>query len=355
MYDIYLSSGCRRRPNLSTLADNPVLQKALHSRLQQPEPGFLGLNLSGDRAASLLEQLILAEGYGYVVPTAYHQPKVTIEMATPIAEQAITGKQESHFPTYTFEAVRFLREGTMWWEFVARSEELIEEGHCPGAVHALVDKLDGHVWSAGEEARLYAHGEEYYLESATTLSPEQVLHLLADVGAARKAPLLEWGTDYMHENQTCLKGPALVISAVAHPFPAFIENTHGFRPTVHVYFRIIPYKSGYESATLLMLRAVIRLLRHDSRDAVLTTDAGDLLTLLHSKAGQLVRGTEWDSWAGTVLTKVTRSYETHETHDLQNGGDRWNGQALWKAGKRRREADSRATTSLPFKEPALVT
>lgn len=50
MYDIYLSVGC----------DKLAFAKA--------SPGFLGLSVSGDVAAEELEQLVLAGGYGYVVP-----------------------------------------------------------------------------------------------------------------------------------------------------------------------------------------------------------------------------------------------------------------------------------------------
>ncbi|MGB0388938.1 MAG: hypothetical protein ACPGWR_29300, partial [Ardenticatenaceae bacterium] len=43
MYDIHLSSGCDKQPNLTTLAAKiPMLAKpALLTHLQQPAPGFL--------------------------------------------------------------------------------------------------------------------------------------------------------------------------------------------------------------------------------------------------------------------------------------------------------------------------
>lgn len=306
MYDIYLSSGCSRLIDVShQAAEAPVLaDSALHARiLGQTKPGFLGLNLPANTAAELLEELLLAGGQGLVVPSAYRQPKVTLEMAYPIAKQAIAQKQETH-SNYKFEPVKFLREAAMWWEFAAISEELIQQSHIPGAIHVCVDKLDGHVWTPQEQVRLY--GEEYYLESAMTLDPMQVLHLLSDELG------LEWSIDDKNKNQTCLRGPALVVGAVKHAFPPIIEKAFGFRPNVHVWFRMTPYKNGYNSASLLMLKAVTIMLRHDSADAVLVFDAGTLVTVLQRSSGQLVLNEEWGRWTETELTEAMLSYRMYK-------------------------------------------
>ncbi|MBR8836511.1 MAG: hypothetical protein DSM106950_21455 [Stigonema ocellatum SAG 48.90 = DSM 106950] len=231
-----------------------------------------------------------------MVPSAYRQPKVTLEMAYLIAKQVISQKQETHFSNYKFEPVKFLREGAMWWEFAATSEELIQQSHIPGGIHICVDKLDGHVWTPQEQVRL--SGEEYYQESATTLEPMQVLHLLSHQLD------LEWSIYGKNKHRTCLRGPALIVGAVKHAFPTMVEKAFGFRPNVHVWFRMVPHKKGYDSASLLMLKAVMILLRHDSADAVLVFDAGSLVTVLQQISGQLILNQDWDSWTETELTEV---------------------------------------------------
>ena len=339
MYDIHLSSGCHKQPDLTTLAAiiPMVAIPALQTDLQQLAPGFLGLNLSGDTAVELLEELTLTGGRGLVVPADYRQPNVTFEMAKAIASEALQKEQETRFPTVTFEALQYVSEDAMWWKFGAGSPEWIERALSAGAFYILVDKLDGHVWTEQELVSL--NGEEYYLESATTLSPQQILHLLAD------ELRLEWGTDKM--NKVCLKGAALVVRAFTHTYPAVIEKMHGIRPTVHVRFRIIPYKTGYESATLLMLQGVMKLWRHDLADAVLAFDAGDLITLLQQISGKLVRGAEWDRWAGSQFAKVLRSYDIHKHYNGVQASDGWNGKPLRQVQKGRKERVASPFPKLP--------
>jgi hypothetical protein len=302
MYDIYLSVG----------SDKLAFAKA--------SPGFLGLRVMRDVAAEQLEQLVLAGGYGYVVPVAYHQPKVTAQMAMPIAREAIAQKQKKYFPSYSFKPVQFWREGAMWWEFGTASEELGKSRHIPGCVSVRVDKLDGHLWTAQEQVSLHAHGEEYYLQSATSLKLEQIVNLLASKLG------LEGRVDYRHQNRSCLKGPALVVSAFKHSYPAAIEKMFGLWPTTHICFRTIPYKTGYETAPLLMLRALMKVLRHDCKDAVLTFDDGGLATLLTQTEGQLVLGEKWSSWASSRAVPSTL-YELMRLDKSAQGKERWQGEA----------------------------
>ena len=270
--------------------ETPILAEAAFSEglLQRLlGAGFLGLSLSGDTADQILAELTLAGGRGIVVPAAYRQPKVTSSMAMPIASLVIAEIQKR--VEHTFYPVEFLTEGPLWWKFGAASPELLERGIVPGAAYVCVDKLDGHVWSRQEMVTL--NGEEYYLESATTLTPSQILESLASKFG------LEWGTDYMQPDWSCLKGPALVMGAFKQSYPAVSEKLFGFRGTIRLWFRIIPYKTGYETAPLLMLRAVMNVLRHDASEAVLTFDDGELAILLKQTRGQLVLGEKWSSWA----------------------------------------------------------
>jgi hypothetical protein len=286
MYDIYLLSECHILPDLSDLvASDPLfvdldLSTGIQSALFKS--GFIGLNLPANTAASLLEHLKKAGGSGVVVPLAYRQPKITIEMAYAIAFQALAEqKQATGFSSHDYEPLSFCKEGVMWWEFKSNSEKLIQQGYIPGRVCIRVDKLDGHVWTWEEEQR-YLYGEEYYLESATTQKPMQVLHFLSEQLG------FELVTNDQKNNQTCLKGSGLVVEAVKHTFPQVIEEMYGFKPTVHLQFRIIPYTTGFEWADILVLRAVMILLGHEPGDAVLVFNAWFPLIILQRISGQLV-------------------------------------------------------------------
>jgi hypothetical protein len=302
LYDLRLSSSkYRTLPNLSGLTEKvPAYLQSTWDNLTQTlaqklVPGFMGLNLPADLAAELLELIEIAGGHGLVVPTGYRQPKITVEMAYPIAQQEIARIQALHLPNYELEPTKFFREDVMWWDFRARCPELIEKGHIPGSVIARVDKLDGHIWTEAEQLHLYA-GEEYYLESATSLEPMEALKL-----AAQRLGL-EWSTDHKHDNKPCLKGPALVVGAVRNPTLAkYIEKKYGFRPTVHMWFRLNRYKRGYEEAGPLMMRVVKLVLEHDPADAVLVFDHSSLVTVLKRMSGQLMIDEKLPIYQGSML------------------------------------------------------
>ena len=288
-YDIYLAVGHDRSPDLSGLeAKAPVGLDAVLEKfrgVQWPGPGFLGLELPAHVAAEILELLNEVGASGLVVPVPYRQPKVSREMARPIAEEAIAQTQKELCPGYTFEPVQFLREGAMWWDFGAVSEDLAREGYAPGRIDARVDKLDGHLWSQKEQATLYR--EEYYLEMATIREPMQVLKLLSErLG-------FEWGVnDKKIEKelpQPYLKAsPALAIAAVKETLPPMLQDRLiGIRATVRVWFRIKPYKKGYDSARELLHRAVYALLDSDPGDAVLLFDGGSLVKVCDRIAGEM--------------------------------------------------------------------
>jgi hypothetical protein len=226
---------------------------------------------------------------------------VAIDAAYSIAQPAIIDKQQQQFPNFKFEPIKFISESALWWEFGANSEDLIQQGHVPGGIRVSVDKLDGHIWKLQDQLRLY--GEEYYLESATNLEPKQVLHLFSQKFG------FEWSKDSKHKNQVCLKGKALIIGAFKHSFPLIVEKTFGFRPNLHIWFRIIPYKKGYELASLVMLQAVMSLFTQDTSDAVLVFDAGNLITVLQRASGQISLDECWNSWSETEIEKIMLPYK----------------------------------------------
>ena len=296
LYDLHLSSSrYHTLPDLSGLAEKvpadlqPTWDNLTQTLGQKLVPGFMGLSLSADLAAELLERIERAGGYGLVVPIGYRHPKITVEMAYPIAERE-TVRRQAERNYKEVEPTKFCRDGVMWWEFRAGVPELIEKGYIPGSIVVWVDKLDGHFWTAVEQIH-HSYGEEYYLESATSLEPMEVLNLAAtQLG-------LEWSTDHKHQNQPCLKAPALVIGAVESKSPNFlIEQKYGFRQAFHMWFRLNRHKQGYEAAGPLMMQVVNLVLQQDPADAILVFDEGETVDVLQRIAGKLTINERWSSW-----------------------------------------------------------
>lgn len=77
---------------------------------------------------------------------------LTITMAQQIAEENILRRisQSEKLAAYQFAPVVLESDGEYFWTFVSGSEQLQREGMVPGALHACVDKIDGHVWTNQE-------------------------------------------------------------------------------------------------------------------------------------------------------------------------------------------------------------
>lgn len=158
MYDVYLYSSRGNTPDVSDLTADlaHIVEAEIQPRLQSKHPGFLGLAISHQDALTLLKKLRTAKADGLIVPSAYHQPRIDVDTALGLAEQAITVQQRTHFPKYMFGPIRLLSEEPMWWKFGAVSEELVQQGYIPGTIFACIDKLDGHVWQSSEFQELFS-------------------------------------------------------------------------------------------------------------------------------------------------------------------------------------------------------
>lgn len=294
LYDLHLSTSKHRTlPDLSELIGEvptylrPSWDNLIQTLDRKLVPGFMGLNCKSDLAAELLECIERAGGHGLVVPIGYLQPKITVEMAYPFAEQEVARRHALHLPNYKLEPTRFFGEHTMWWDFRANCPELIERDMIPGCVIVCVDKLDGRIWTSTDISH-YLGGEEYLLESATILKPVDALELAAAQFG------LEWGIDHKHDYKPCLKGLALVVGAVKTPSQNFIEGKFGLRPNISMWFRLNRHKKGYEAAKPLMMRIVTLLLEHDPADAILLfDDENGIVTVLKRISGQLIIDEKW--------------------------------------------------------------
>ena len=156
MYDIYLSTGCRSLPDLNNFAKQipAVLEDKFLVRLMMAAPGFLGFDLPIETAKSLMRWLrdSKARALGCIVPTKYRtqHPRFTVEMAFPIAEQALKQEQLKH-PGVEFDSeVHFSSEDLMGFIFGVGAEAWRQKGMTPAGLMVAVDKLDGHVWQDEE-------------------------------------------------------------------------------------------------------------------------------------------------------------------------------------------------------------
>jgi hypothetical protein len=85
------------------------------------------------------------------------QTELTIQIAKEIAEDHIKRviRNSERLSHYEFGPTVFDRENEWTWTFVSGSKQLQEEGCVPGAVFAVVDKSDGHVWDSEEQERFW--------------------------------------------------------------------------------------------------------------------------------------------------------------------------------------------------------
>lgn len=157
-YDIFLVRHTRTIPDLERLvATIPSLQDSgFLQRITQQNMTLLPMDLPEKGALELLRSLEEEGALGSLLASAYRQPKITLEQAAPIAEQAIVARQAKQRPDDTLGPVRFFREEPCCWTFGASSAQLIREECIPGMVFASVDKLDGHIWKEEEFTRFLA-------------------------------------------------------------------------------------------------------------------------------------------------------------------------------------------------------
>lgn len=157
MYDIYLNKGCASTRLAELQKHVPHIPQQTWLKIQERHPGFLEVDLHQSDAISLMKALRRAGARGRIVPTAYREPRLSIEEALRIAVNSISIQEKERFPGYSFNEVKLIHDDVMWWVFSSVSEKLVEEGFIPGALHAYVDKIDGHIWGPEELERLSEH------------------------------------------------------------------------------------------------------------------------------------------------------------------------------------------------------
>jgi hypothetical protein len=113
-------------------------------------PGFLGLDLPFYDALALLGRLRTRGAVGHLTPVVYRQPRVSIDEALLLAQPVLIQREATAFTGYQFGPVTLWREEARWWVIGAVSEQLLNEGHIPGGVSTVIDKLDGHIWTFEE-------------------------------------------------------------------------------------------------------------------------------------------------------------------------------------------------------------
>ncbi len=157
-YDVYLLAGATALPDLGDLVFRfPLLGTASTQRLllQRTEmPGYLGLDLPFTDAVALLARLRTQGAAGQVAPSAYRQPRISVDDALLLAQPVLMQREAGRFARYQFGPVMVWREDVRWWVIGAVSEQLLNEGHIPGGVSTAVDKIDGHIWTLDDMSAL---------------------------------------------------------------------------------------------------------------------------------------------------------------------------------------------------------
>lgn len=90
---------------------------------------------------------------------------LTITMAQQIAEENIRRRisQSEKLAAYQFAPAVLESDGEYFWTFASGSEQLQQEGVVPGALHACVDKVDGHVWTNQEMEEFFSDKQPHKL------------------------------------------------------------------------------------------------------------------------------------------------------------------------------------------------
>lgn len=145
LYDVCLYASCNTLPEVSDLfQDIPLLANStFQNRLVERSrtPGVLGLELPAELTERLFGRFKAVGSEGYCFPAAYHHPRLTIEQARTIAEQAIETMRVKYDPTDRVGPLfEYSMEGGYCWTFGATSERMAKEELFPGAFLASIDK-----------------------------------------------------------------------------------------------------------------------------------------------------------------------------------------------------------------------
>ena len=160
MYDLYLSAGCHSAIDIAATSFSPEFISGLDLVFSNEQPGFLSLSLDWKTAHMLITCLRLHGARGLIIDVKYHNPMVTLEQATQIAEEALDKLQKS-YPHVRFNPTRHLRGQShpMWWTFVSVGQEWVDAGMTPGRLAVSIDKADGQIWSNDDMRRFHESQE----------------------------------------------------------------------------------------------------------------------------------------------------------------------------------------------------
>lgn len=266
--------------------------------------GFQNLNLPESDAARILEMIMRGGGSGYVLATSYRNPPIPLDKAQAFATEEAKKIISENFPGTSFEPLRFAREEAKYWVFSQGSQELEQQGIVPGVLEIFIDKNSGHAATQAERVQQYF--EEYYVESATAFNAEELIQKWQrDFG-------MNFDQDYFDNNRTSLRKNALFSIVTAHFFPGLIEKRYGFKPKLHVRFRLMPHLEKEEITKKTMFAIIQNLMSIDDADLIVTTDRWQLITVLKRINNITVVNSSAEDWTLSLLTSRAGEYEFRE-------------------------------------------
>ncbi len=284
MYDIYLLE-C---PNFSS---DKELAKPTCEKFKPP--CFLGLDMSAEEAANQHEKISLWGGQSIIARSEYRHPRISLETAAELAKVELNRRIAERYCSYEFNPMQYLKSESMYFLFGRFSEQLIQEGHTPGGVIAVIDKLDGHVWEARERKSMF--GEEYFLEIATREDPNHISQRLL----SRLSSSVD--IEQQEDNSFLFKGKAIRIHIAQHKYPKLVQAKFGISPNVEIIFRLNPPQC--RESFLLMLDIVLIVLEVPG-DGILITENEELTVVFQRIDRKFVLNQSVRNWSKEELSKI---------------------------------------------------
>jgi len=104
--------------------------------------GWINLGLDLAEVRQTLQKIREHRGNGYVVPSQYRVPRVTVDQAESIARKVY---EELLKGGLRLDVLSEELDDVLWWSFYAEDIDAVQRGIIPGTVTIAVDKLDGHL------------------------------------------------------------------------------------------------------------------------------------------------------------------------------------------------------------------
>lgn len=141
---------------------------------------------------------------------------------------------------------------------------------------------------------------DYDLELVSKRSPKQIIDLLVK----------ELQFKSFNEQHILGAGVSISVISAAGLGDDLIADAFGFRPTIHIGFRLLHQSDEYEDGKILMTKSVMTMLHHEADDAVFLFQGETVL--LQRISGKLVINNTWFRDGDPELAYITLPHDSRE-------------------------------------------